>query len=284
MPTLNNHQSSRTVKALLMADSGTGKTGALVSLVKAGYRLVIQDFDNGLDILANLVRDECPDKADNVIFETLTDKMRTLNGQAVVDGVPKAWQRAMGLLDKWKTEDIEIGGISSWDSNTIYVADSLTMAAQAAMRYVLAVNGRLNVRPYESDWGEAQNQIERWLQLLYSDAVKCNVLVLAHVNFTEISVDSGRKDEKGKPIMDVLMTKGLPMAVGRALSPKIPRYFNNVLLMERRGGGKAVTRKILTTPQGITEAKCASTKIPAELPIATGLADFFSLVRGDAKP
>lgn len=281
MPTIATHQSSRTVKALIIGDSGTGKTGGLISLVEAGYRLVIQDFDNGLDILANLIKDKCPDKAGNVFFQTYTDKMKVINGKPVVDGVPKAWSRALNDLTSWKDGEIELGNISSWGEDTIYVCDSLTMASMAAMRYVLAVNGRISApRPYESDWGEAQNAVESWLQLLYSDAIKCHVLVLGHVAMSELSIDKGAKDDKGKPILEVIATKGLPMSVGRALSPKIPRYFNNMLIVERRGEGKMARRKILTLPTGMVEAKAASTKLPPELPLETGLAEFFKIVRG----
>ena len=50
MPNLSKHQSSEFTKLLLMGDSKSGKTGALASLVLAGYKLRILDFDNGLEI------------------------------------------------------------------------------------------------------------------------------------------------------------------------------------------------------------------------------------------
>ena len=57
MPALSDHQSSQTTKMLFIGDSGSGKTGALASLAAAGYNLRILDVDNGVDILANLLRD-----------------------------------------------------------------------------------------------------------------------------------------------------------------------------------------------------------------------------------
>jgi hypothetical protein len=42
------HESNSIVKAMLAADSGSGKTGALACLVDAGFNLRILDFDNGL--------------------------------------------------------------------------------------------------------------------------------------------------------------------------------------------------------------------------------------------
>src|SRR5262252_9685406 len=52
MPGLEDHQSNDFVKMLLIGDAQAGKTGSLVSLVKAGYRLRILDFDNKLDVLS----------------------------------------------------------------------------------------------------------------------------------------------------------------------------------------------------------------------------------------
>jgi septum formation inhibitor-activating ATPase MinD len=58
MPQATKHQSHRTTKMLNMGDAGSGKTGALASLAKAGQRLVILDFDNGLDILIGLLKND----------------------------------------------------------------------------------------------------------------------------------------------------------------------------------------------------------------------------------
>lgn len=54
---------------LLIGDSGTGKTGALASLARDGYRLFIIDLENGSKIL----RDLCPDHLDNIDVEQFAD-------------------------------------------------------------------------------------------------------------------------------------------------------------------------------------------------------------------
>ena len=73
MPSLANHQSNQFTKILLIGDAKSGKTGSLVSLVKAGYKLRILDFDNLLDILKFKIMEECPDKIENVEFVTVRD-------------------------------------------------------------------------------------------------------------------------------------------------------------------------------------------------------------------
>ena len=61
MPSLARHQSNSLTKLLLVGDAKSGKTGSLVSLVKAGYKLRILDFDNLLDVLKYMIIRECPE-------------------------------------------------------------------------------------------------------------------------------------------------------------------------------------------------------------------------------
>ena len=89
MPSLANHQSNQFTKLLLIGDAKSGKTGSLVSLVKAGYKLRILDFDNLLDILKFKVMEECPDKLDNVEFVTVRDAYKAGASGSQIDGKPK---------------------------------------------------------------------------------------------------------------------------------------------------------------------------------------------------
>jgi hypothetical protein len=91
MPNLANHQSSNFTKLLLIGDSGSGKTGSLTSLVAAGYKLRIWDFDNGLDPLVQHVRRTAPDKLGNIEYHTLRDRKKSSPIGPVIDGAPKAF-------------------------------------------------------------------------------------------------------------------------------------------------------------------------------------------------
>ncbi len=83
MPSLSQHQSQNAIKALLIGDSGSGKTGALAPLVAAGYKLHILDLDNGLDVLYNILKTECPDRPNQVFFETVTNKTKAIAGKVM---------------------------------------------------------------------------------------------------------------------------------------------------------------------------------------------------------
>src|SRR5690348_9142467 len=101
MPTLSNHQSNEYTKMLLEGDSGSGKTGALTSLVKAGYKLRVLDFDNGLETLKQFVMKECPGNVDNVEFRTLRDEY-TASPLGPKVTKPSAFVAGIKMLDHWK--------------------------------------------------------------------------------------------------------------------------------------------------------------------------------------
>jgi hypothetical protein len=77
------------------------------------------------------------------------------------------------------------------------------------------------------------------------------------------------------------LTKGFPKSVGKALNEEIAGNFNSVLLAESKGSGSQVKRVIRTNSTGIIDLKNpVAFKVPPELPLETGLADFFQAVKG----
>lgn len=268
MPSLSDHQSAKTTKMLLLGDSGAGKTGSLASLAGAGYNLRILDLDNGLDVLANLLKDTNSkygkEALGRVSYETLTDPMRNVNGKLIPRSAT-VWQRAAKLLDNWKTETTDFGPISTWGSQDVLVIDSLSLLSTAALNFVLSMNARLGQQPHQSDWYGGQQLIESLLQMLYDEGVKCNVIITAHVAY--IGEDNG-------PV------KGYPNTLGKALSPKVGRYFNSTLMARTSGSGANQKREILTTTSNIVELKnTAPTKVKDRYPLDTGLADYFADLR-----
>jgi adenylylsulfate kinase-like enzyme len=82
MPKASDHKSANLTKLLYIGDSGTGKTTSMASLVKAGYKLRILDFDNLLDSLISMVKRSCPERLDNIEYMIFRDKMAaTPNGR-----------------------------------------------------------------------------------------------------------------------------------------------------------------------------------------------------------
>jgi hypothetical protein len=275
MPSLSDHQSSTITKAILIGDSGSGKTGALASLAAAGFNLRIIDTDNGIDVLANLLRDpKSPygkDAISRVEYETITDPMKKAPiGGRLIPAKATVWNRAVGLLDNWKTDSANLGGISTWGPGDVLVIDSLTTLCNAALNFVLSMNARLGQPAQQADWYTAQQMIESLLQMLYDKNVTCNVLVLCHIAY--IGEDNGPQ-------------RGYPASLGKALSPKIGRYFNSILMAKTSGMGTAHKRQILTNSTGLVELKNTNPlHVAREYPLETGLADYFKAVRGPSTP
>jgi len=267
MPSLLQHVSQSSTKLLLIGDSGSGKTGALASLVKAGYNLRILDFDNGLDLLVNVLRREpnAEELLKRVTYVTLTDKMKAVAGNMIPEGMPQAFSKAMNLLTNWKTLDEDLGPVTSWGPQDILVVDSLTFCSHSCFRFVDVSFGYKDPR---QTYGEAQKRIESMLAMLYSESVKCNVVINSHITLIEKAGTGG-------------LMKGYPTSIGIALSPRIPSYFNTVLQCKIKGAGLSAKRVISTIPDGIIDLKTSilPDRVPAELPVETGLAEYFKLIR-----
>src|SRR5271154_5879609 len=223
---------------LNLGDPGGGKTGALASLAKAKYNLRVIDLDNGLDILANLLRDD-PEALARVEFETITDKMRNVGGK-LMPAKATVWQRAVGLLQDWKTESASLGPVSSWGSQDVLVIDSATHLCKAAMDFQLSMNARLGQAPQQSDWYQGQQLFESMVRTLYDEGVRCNVVINCHIVWI---------GEEGGPL------RGYPMTLGKALSPHIGSYFNSVVMTKTTGQGQSERHKIITRSSGGIELK-----------------------------
>lgn len=264
MPSLENHQSSDFTKLLLMGDSKSGKTGALASLVLKGYKLRILDYDNGLDTLAQVVRAaNKPELLANVEFRTLRDE-RIATPLGSVIPKPQAFVEGLKMLDHWKYEGTDLGKPATWGPQVILVIDSLTFMADSAFAFREPLVPRSRDGKYDARavYKDSQDAIESVLALLTSESFRTNVIVISHVRYVENP--DGTK-------------KGYPTAVGSALSPQIPRYFNSVALALTSAGGK---RTIQTAPTAMIDlANPASFKMQPSLPIETGLATFFETIR-----
>lgn len=265
MPNITAHQSATVTKMLVLGDSSAGKTGALAALAAAGYNLRILDVDNGLDILRDYLTNPASpypkDASSRVEFETLTDPMKPQGGR-LIPVKATVWQKSIGLLDNWKTATADYGNISTWKDRDVLVIDTLSFLADHALKFILSLNLRLGQRPQLQDWGEAQMLVMGLLEKLYDESVGCNVIVNCHIKYME--------DENK-------IQKCFPESVGKALSPKIGRYFNNVVLVKTVGKGD---HRISTVSTNLLELKTSSPlKVQKEYPIQTGLADLFKDLR-----
>lgn len=262
MPSLKDHQSNEFTKMLLEGDSGSGKTGALASIVKAGFKPRILDMDNGLDPLKQFVEKECPENIANVEFRTLRD-VYSSGATGPIISKPKAFVDALKMLDRWKYDDIDLGNPAEWGPDHILVVDSLTFLSDAAFAWAKGLNP--TAKDPRQWYRSAQEAIESVLALLTSPNFKTNVIVISHVKYVD-NPDGSRK--------------GYPTAIGSALSPVIPRYFNSVALCQTSANGK---RTIQTAATAMIDLKNPKPfEMAKSYPIEDGLAAYFGVLRGPA--
>jgi len=262
MPELSDRTADPFVKIMLIGHSGAGKTGALTSLAKDGYRIRILDFDNGLDALVNHVKAECPDKLKNISFMSFRDKTKIGSAGPMIVGTPKAFTQGTNALEKWEdgTDPAE------WGSDTILVIDSLTNMGKAAYAFVRQMN--LALKDDRLIYRKAQEVIEDIVANVTNETFRTNVIIMSHIDLVTMPDNT---------------TQGFPSAVGKALGPKLPRYFNTLVLLESSGTGKSVKRRLKTYPTATVMLKNpAPMTIEAEYPIETGLKTLFDKLKGKA--
>lgn len=267
MPSLDK-LASQPIKLMLIGDPGAGKTGSLASLADAGYNLRIYDLDNGGHILLNLLMDQntpyAKDAWKRVVFQTITEN--NVNLSAVMNALPKGAtviNRLFSQLSHWKTEDEDLGPISEWGPRDVLVIDSMTLLGTAAMNFSKVQNAGNSKMDPRMHFLHAQDWVEGVAMKLYGTDIKCNVVICSHIRW--VSDQSDR------------ILHGYPMTVGQALSAKIGRYFNTILMVKTIG----TERRIYTRPVlGVELKNSAPLKVKEFYGITHGLAEVFRDIQG----
>ena len=266
MSSLATHHSSSLVKLLLLGDAKSGKTTSLASLVAAGYKLRILDFDNLLDTLAQRVRNECPQYLENVEFRSIRDSYKGTQAGTVIDGKPRAWIDSLKMLNRWQYDEVDFGIPGTWGPECVLVIDSLSRWCDSAYDFheAMTPKGRSGESDGRAVYGNAQDDVERQLANLTSPSFNTNVIVICHGTYL-VQPDG--------------TTKIFPQGVGQKLSPKIPQYFPNSIQLTRKGD----KRTFRTTSNNFIDL-ASSRPVPEDLSAETGLAEFFALLRNSPHP
>jgi AAA domain len=266
MPTLDNHQSNEYTKMLLIGDSKSGKTGSLISLVKAGYKLRIIDMDNLLDVLKYYIQRDCPELIKNVEYRTLRDKRipDPVTGAPIVNA-PTAYPTAVRMMERWKYDDTDLGRPADWGPDCILVIDSCSRLCDAAYDFREKITMSKEKYDIRAAYGDAQDSVENNFANITDSNYKTNVIVICHVVY------------QTQPDGTV---KGFPQGVGQKLSPKIPQYFSSVVLYSTRKNKRIMQT---TSTDLIDLANPKPFEMEPTYPIETGLADFFKVLRPPPK-
>lgn len=236
---------------LVCGDTGTGKTGSLVSLVKADYKLFLLDFENGFKILQNLIKHECPEKASNVAIEPLAEKYRI--GLSGIQNSGLMLSRACATIDKWNKELVET-------PNAILVLDSLTALGTACLAWAKKQNPE--VRDARQHYRNAQETMMPLVDALTAPTATFHTIMMTHI--------ARVRDSEGNLI------SALPNTVGKSLNASVGRCFNAVFEYRIVGVGKNAKRKIYSVSHELGLKNPAPYSVQESYPIETGLASLFN--------
>ena len=226
------------VNILLEGPTGTGKTYASASLADIpGLEVFYLFTEAGIETLLGVWTDSNREIPSNVHwhvlprgstdFATLAQTAETINASSQ-DSLhkmqdPKRSQhnqfvtllRALNNFPDDRTGE-KFGNVGQWGPNRCLVIDSFSGLNPIALS--LVVGGK----PVKSqaDWGIAQDQLEKFIRQC-TDGCKCHFVLLAHVEREVDQVLGG--------------TKITVSTLGRALAPKIPPLFSDVVLAVRNG-------------------------------------------------
>lgn len=222
---------------LLMGPAGTGKTYSIKTLVDAGIEVFYLMLEPGLESLLGAWTDagkEVPAnlhwhqlKAPTASFADLIDSASKINTLSL-DGLAKMQDpnrskhnqfiELLNALNNFPDDRTgeKFGGVNTWGTNRALVIDGMTGLNRAALSLVV---GGKPVKS-QSDWGIAQDQVEKIVRML-CDGCPCHFVLIAHV-----------ERETDQVLGGVKLTVS---TLGKALAPKIPAMFSDVILTTREG-------------------------------------------------
>lgn len=281
------------IKGLLLGESTSGKTGALMSLAAVGYKLRILDLDNKTDLLRDYALNpnspyvkRNPSVAANISVKTCVDPMKFEGGRIIPASVT-AWQTFTGMLMNWKDGGEDFGPVTRWGPDCVLVVDTLSSLAKWAYNFHLLMNQAIGKDRTQNearrDIGATQSHIRKFLDSLMSEGIKCHILVLTHItSVTEFGDNPGGLSPDDKKSTAI---NGFPSAIGRALGPEISRGMNNVWIIRPSGLGTGATRRIYTNIQQqngaiISAMTSAPLRAKESYDIQWGLAELFQDIRG----
>lgn len=297
MSTLDQHPALQTIKLLHVGQSGSGKTGALASLVEAGYKLYILDYDKGLDIIVNVLKAKGLSRLlKNVEYETINEEMKFKGGKAIV-AAATAFRRAGQVLTDWKVDQL--------GPESVVVLDTLNTFSQVGFNEAMKMSARLNVagdggRPRQQEYGIMADMVLAFIDTLTNvttvrpnpepgkdniviPGVDCHVIVNTHVKFLAAE-DEALLASRDKNI-EFTRALGLPEAKGQEVPRNIAKYFNTVIYSSVVGRGVGAKRTIFTTPQGVVDVRTSSPyTVKPTYSVETGLADMFRDILGHGAP
>lgn len=274
---------SQPVRAFIVGYPGAGKTGSLVSLLNAGYRILFLDYDGNTE---PLIRYANPAMLKNLDIVHLEDQMRMGSGFIEPAGIPTAFAAGYSLIkDGWKYKEpdgteVNLGKPSEWGLETIVVCDSLTKNGDAAFRRAMKLMNKTPLNTTDRVWGLAMAEQHAFVEQLFSKSNRFHTLLLAHFKMVgpkdQRSGDTDLTKELKEKIASLIDTRLYPSALGWQLPQNIGGEAPTILEVRSKVVAGKVKHVIITKPRPEFDVKVpAGVDLPSELDISDGMLTIF---------
>lgn len=251
------------VNILLMGPSGTGKTYSIGTLVDQGVDVFYLALESGMESLLGYWTDKkkpipknlhwhklAAPQADFTQMITNAKNINMLNLDALAkmaDPNKSKHNQFVSLLEALNNfpddrTGEKYGAVNTWDQSRVLIIDGATGLSECALALVVGGKAVKN----QSDWGIAQDQVQKVIRML-CDNCPCHFILLAHVERETDAVLGGVK----------LMISTL----GKALAPKLPAMFSDVILSERQGD-----KWTWNTASALADVKTRNLPLKSDLP------------------
>jgi AAA domain-containing protein len=226
------------VNVLLEGPTGTGKTYSIGTLVETGVEVFFLGLEAGAEALFGYFTDRGKPIPENLHWHVMNmarkDGFAALAagaqqiGAMTFESMTKiqdftraqnnAFERFLRVMNDFQDQRTgkSFGAVDTWGPDRAIVIDGLTGLSNFAKVMVVGAKPVMNL----SDYGVAQDQIERLIRYT-CDGCKCHFVLLAHVERETDQILGGSKITVS--------------TLGRALSPKIPPMFSDVIFSVRNG-------------------------------------------------
>lgn len=224
------------VNILLMGPAGTGKTHSIGTLVDSGVEVCYFAYESGSEALVGYWTDRglpvppnlfiCTVRAPSASFLEMADAVKYVNQLSYealkkqVDPSRSKYNQLENFLrnfnDVVDDTGTHHGSVMSWGPDKALVVDGLTGLCDSAMK--ACIGGKFDRD--QKDWGLAQNMVEGILRKITSEC-RCHFILISHIE--------RETDPNGGGL------KLMASALGKALAPKLPSMFSDVILAKRLG-------------------------------------------------
>lgn len=225
------------VNVMLMGPAGAGKTHSIGTLVETGVEVFVLMLESGLESLLGYWTDKGKPIPPNLHWRTI--KAKTSGFGAFFDSMDsvlkqsaeflaKAEDKNRGKYDQFlqliaackdfisERDGKSYGDVGTWGPNRALVLDGLSGINNFAMQTV--IGGK--ILRSQQNWQMAQSAAEGFLRLCV-EGTNAHFICLAHV------------ERETDPVLGGV--KLMPSTLGKALAPKLPALFSDVILAVKNG-------------------------------------------------